>query len=158
MGGPVACSLVSRCELGRHLGPGGPGHPAAGFRRRGCDWRRRVGGRRGERKPSPDTGRRGGGGGGGEPGGGLQPSRPHGPGGGPGADGVRRLRRARVRPLLPAGGGRRVARRLPALQPLPLRAAGAAVAVLEGREHLLPAGLLQVSLGARPPLLRPSGL
>lgn len=62
-----------------------------------------------------------------------------------GAGVLRRLRAAGVRALLPAGGRPRVARRLPALQPVSVRAAGASLALLQGREHLLPAGLLQVS-------------
>ncbi|XP_055368878.1 LIM homeobox transcription factor 1-beta-like isoform X1 [Betta splendens] len=63
----------------------------------------------------------------------------------PGAAGVCRLWAAGVRALLPAGCRPGVAQRLPALQPVPVRAADAALALLQGREHLLPAGLLQVS-------------
>lgn len=57
---------------------------------------------------------------------------------------MRRLWRAGVRPLLPIGCRQGVAQRVPPLQPVSLRAAGTPLAVLEGREHLLPAGLLQV--------------
>lgn len=62
----------------------------------------------------------------------------------PGVDGVRRLRRAGVRPFLPAGCGPGVARCLPALQPVSLRVTDTPFAFLEGREHLLPTGLRQV--------------
>lgn len=53
--------------------------------------------------------------------------------------------RAGVRPLLSIGCGEGVARRLPPLQPVSVWAADSALPLLERREHLLPAGLLQVS-------------
>lgn len=54
------------------------------------------------------------------------------------------LRPAGVRALLPIGNRQGVAQRLPAMQPVPVRSAGAPLALLQGREYLLPAGLLQV--------------
>lgn len=62
----------------------------------------------------------------------------------PRASDVRWMWGAGVRPLLPAGCRQGVARRLPPLQPVSLWAADASLAFLERREHLLPAGLLQV--------------
>lgn len=62
-----------------------------------------------------------------------------------------------MRSLLPIGCREGVARRLPALQPVSLRAANTRLPLLERREHLLPAGLLQVlNRRPNPPLHSPN--